>query len=94
MELTKLIVISSETDTSSATAAKTETSKNTEAESSQSRKCKSSPDHERPSKVAKRDADEDALSAVSFSIIRYCLECWEVLLIYIFCCRIQVDPRT
>lgn len=58
-------MISSETDASCVTAAKSETSENTEAESPQSRKCKLSPDRERPSKVAKHDIEEDALSAVS-----------------------------
>ncbi|XP_071648961.1 mRNA cap guanine-N(7) methyltransferase [Temnothorax longispinosus] len=53
----------SETDTSCTTAAKSETGKDTDAESPQSRKCKLSPDRERPSKVAKRDIEEDASSA-------------------------------
>ncbi|XP_018392844.1 PREDICTED: mRNA cap guanine-N7 methyltransferase [Cyphomyrmex costatus] len=52
----------SETETSSVTSAKSEISKDTNAESSQSRKHKRSPDHERPSKVVKHDAEEDTSS--------------------------------
>lgn len=49
--------------------AKSETSKNIDTESPQSRKSKLLPDNERPSKVAKYDAEEDAPSAVSFLIV-------------------------
>jgi len=66
VKLKEQLVISSETDESCVVTAKSGTSKNTEAESPQIRKCKLSPDREsRPSKVAKCDIEEDALSAVS-----------------------------
>ncbi|KAG5324828.1 MCES methyltransferase, partial [Pseudoatta argentina] len=63
IKLKERIIISSETETSSATSAKSETSKDTNVESFQSRKHKRSPDRERLSKVAKHDAEEDASSA-------------------------------
>lgn len=68
-KLKKQIMLSSETETSCVTVAKSETNKNIDTESSQSRKSKLSPDDERPSKVAKHDAEEDTSSAVSFLIV-------------------------
>lgn len=75
IKLKERIVISSETETSSATSAKSETSKDINVESSQSRKHKRSPDRERPSKVAKHDAEEDASSAVCDLTIYYYFDC-------------------